>query len=355
MKPHVRKCLIVIEFVAVASLWACITTPLPPVAVIQCTQTGPLEFKVSALESYDPDGTISAYSWEFGDGSASSASSTTHRYDNAGKFTIKLTVIDNSGFQTLKFEHVNAYYELEVSKTGSADYRTIQQAIDAAEDGDVVSVLPGTYVENLDFQGKAITVKSRVSGGATIQAGEDGVSGSALPAVRFHNGELRDSVLDGFIIQGSGPASAMAYSGAGINVTSSSPTIRDCTIQNCTAMEGAGIYAYESNMLLENCRISQCSATVNGGGVLMLGKFVFPEIQSCTISSNRANAGGGIYIFTTHETELADNAVLPLISGCNISGNSATASRAGGGIEIGTGCRYLGAGNSITGYGQLSV
>lgn len=140
----------------------------------------------------------------------------------------------------------------------------------------------------------------------------------------------------------------MPYSGAGINVAGASPTIRDCTIQNCDAMEGAGVYAYESNMLLENCQISQCTAAITGGGILMLGESVFREIRSCTISYNRANAGGGIYISTTHETELAENAILPVISNCMISGNSATGSEAGGGIEIGTGCRYLGPGNTIT-------
>lgn len=343
MKPHIRELLTVVVFIGIALLWACIRSPLPPVAVIQCTQISPLEFEVSATQSYDPDGVIFTYAWDFGDGNTSSAPTTTHRYANAGEYTIKLTVTDDSGFQISKYEHVRAYYELEVP----TDYTTIQQAIEAAENGDVISVLPGTYVENLDFLGKAIVVRARVSGSTTIQAGTKEVSGSALPAVRFHSGESRDSVLEGFIVQGPGPLSTQPHSGAGISVVSSSPTIRDCTIQNCDAMEGAGVYAYESNMLLENCRISQCTATINGGGVLMIGKSVFPEIQSCTLSSNRADAGGGIYILTTHEMELVEDAVLPVISNCTITGNTATASEAGGGIEVGTGCRYLGEGNTF--------
>ncbi|MFB3138923.1 MAG: hypothetical protein ACE10B_06860, partial [Phycisphaerales bacterium] len=40
------------------------------------------------------------------------------------------------------------------------DYRTIQEAIDAAMDGDEVEVHPGTYFETIDFLGKAITVRS---------------------------------------------------------------------------------------------------------------------------------------------------------------------------------------------------
>ena len=40
------------------------------------------------------------------------------------------------------------------------DYPTIQSAIDASVDYDIVIVMPGTYYENIDFIGKAITVKS---------------------------------------------------------------------------------------------------------------------------------------------------------------------------------------------------
>src|SRR5882724_7229733 len=54
-----------------------------------------------------------------------------------------------------------------------ADQRTIQAAINVANNGDTVLVSDGTYVENINFNGKAITVtsvngasKTTIDGGA---------------------------------------------------------------------------------------------------------------------------------------------------------------------------------------------
>ncbi|SDH23127.1 PKD repeat-containing protein [Microbacterium sp. 77mftsu3.1] len=47
--------------------------------------------------SSDPDGTIAAYAWQFGDGETSTAISPTHRYASGGEYTVKLTVTDDDG------------------------------------------------------------------------------------------------------------------------------------------------------------------------------------------------------------------------------------------------------------------
>ena len=49
---------------------------------------------------------------------------------------------------------------ISVDADGSADYPTIQRAIDASRDGDVIVVRPGTYRERIAFVGKRITVRS---------------------------------------------------------------------------------------------------------------------------------------------------------------------------------------------------
>ena len=52
-----------------------------------------------ASASYDPDGSIASYQWDFGDGNVTTvgAPSITHVYENCGNYTVTLTVTDNEG------------------------------------------------------------------------------------------------------------------------------------------------------------------------------------------------------------------------------------------------------------------
>src|ERR1700755_1827791 len=72
-----------------------------------------------------------------------------------------------------------------------ADSPTIQGAINAAVSGDTVQVAPGTYVENIDFKGKNITVISEQGAAATIIDGNN-----LAPVVSFHTSETSAAVLN---------------------------------------------------------------------------------------------------------------------------------------------------------------
>jgi PKD repeat protein len=71
---------------------------VPPVAIISSSSSGGASFNFDGTASYDPDGSISAYSWNFGDGSATqSGASASHTYTKSGTFTVTLTVTDDKG------------------------------------------------------------------------------------------------------------------------------------------------------------------------------------------------------------------------------------------------------------------
>ncbi len=100
------------------------------------------------------------------------------------------------------------------------DHHTIQSAIDASHSGDTVLVAPGTYAENLDFHGKAITLQGAEGPALTILDG-----GRLGPTVSFVTGESRSSILTGFTIRNGAPAPSAGSHGAGALLSYSSPTL----------------------------------------------------------------------------------------------------------------------------------
>jgi len=72
--------------------------PLPkPVAKVVDQKCN--KFTFDATESYDIDKQELSFLWEFGDGQTSEDPIVTHLYEKGGKYTVKLTVTDNSGLE----------------------------------------------------------------------------------------------------------------------------------------------------------------------------------------------------------------------------------------------------------------
>jgi PKD repeat protein len=68
----------------------------PPHASFTVACTG-LSCSFDGTGSADSDGTIQAYSWEFGDGATGSGKTVSHTYARPGSYTVSLTVTDNAG------------------------------------------------------------------------------------------------------------------------------------------------------------------------------------------------------------------------------------------------------------------
>ena len=69
----------------------------------------PIAFDASS--SFDPDGTIVSYEWDFGDGDTATGVTTSHAYSADGMYTVTLTVTDNDGLTATAADTVTAYLE----------------------------------------------------------------------------------------------------------------------------------------------------------------------------------------------------------------------------------------------------
>ena len=73
---------------------------LSPKASIFADGTGgiaPLSVYFDGSGSYDPDGTVSSYNWDFGDGTKDYEMTVNHTFDDPGLYTVTLTVTDDQG------------------------------------------------------------------------------------------------------------------------------------------------------------------------------------------------------------------------------------------------------------------
>lgn len=176
---------------------------------------------------------------------------------------------------------------------------TIQAAINVAVNGDTVLVLPGVYTENLDVQGKDITIES--AGGAAQTTIDGGLLGTT---VLYSAGSTRSSVLRGFTITGGlRTGGSPGGVGGGIRIDGSSPTIRDCVVTgNTSESYGGGIGAIgASGPRIERCDLignhaSGLSYASGGGFAAVSATAAATEIVDCTIAANDAvTRGGGIF------------------------------------------------------------
>lgn len=241
------------------------------------------------------------------------------------------------------------------SQDGSAahPYAVVQHAVDAANNGDEIIVLPGEYVGLVNLAGKALHLRSLAGPDVTILNGEH-----MGPVVTITNGEGRDTIVEGFTLE-----HGAHELGGGVWIVGSSPTIRGNHIHHCEAEYGGGIVSEIGGSpliignVIEDCHaihghlrhltgdgggiavsraypiivnnlILGCTAYRRGGGIAIVGE---PEEAPTTaqIVGNLivGNSADGFDLVTTVAggggVAVAGNAVVR-VAGCTISGNFAT-------------------------------
>ena len=256
------------------------------------------------------------------------------------------------------------------SGTNEDPFCSIQSGINAATAGDIVLVAPGTYLESIDFLGKAITVRSDADlDRATYDISPDTTiifGAQTGPTVSFRTYEPKAALVDGLTIynifdggiycsessptitnckiigeNGNSTRGGIYCSessptitnciitenfasdtpGGGIDCRNSSPTIRNCRIsENSTSGVGGGISLHNSSLTITNCKIFANIAGTFGGGIYC-SKSSDPIIEACSITENSARQGGGIYCYYHSDATIAN---------CMISDNSAENGSGGG-------------------------
>ena len=134
------------------------------------------------------------------------------------------------------------------------DYSTIQAAIDASSNNDVIEVSPGMYPEMLVVAGRQITIRGNSEDDKPIINGK-GMSGPMLDLTSNAN-----CTIENLVIQDA----AGAYQGAGINVKDSTIHASNCHIKNNYASYGGGFYISVEIESIAPSTITNCRFINNG-------------------------------------------------------------------------------------------
>jgi len=201
-----------------------------------------------------------------------------------------------------------------------SEYPTIQDGINDCSGGDTLLVAPGTYYENINFNGQYLVLASTflTTGNPDFINSTVIDGGSASRVMTFETGEDSRAVVTGFTI-----TNGYSDNGGAVYCENSSPVISNNVIVNNTAStgfwpygQGAGIYCDNSEAtILNNLIINNHAGETDGGrGGGIFCQDSSPDIINNTFFGNETNGYGGA-IFSSSS--------FPVITNCILWGNSA--------------------------------
>jgi len=234
--------------------------------------------------------------------------------------TIQVEVVENE-IQAVNFDLTTHNPEtIIVDINGGGNYTSIQEGINNAVDSDIVLVNPGIYEENINFNGKLITVASRyLITGEENYINETIIDGNFIGSVvTFENQEDERAILCGLTI-----INGIADNGGGIYCDYVCPRLEDLIItQNVAEFCGGGIYVNDySDIEISNVRISNNKAYSSGGGIFCdTNSYLYLIGVDIFYNNVLSGSGGGIAIDFTSSVEFTSEDT----EKCNIYLNHAT-------------------------------
>ncbi|MFF4759169.1 right-handed parallel beta-helix repeat-containing protein [Streptomyces sp. NPDC001292] len=203
---------------------------------------------------------------------------------------------------------------VQVTHTGTSrwrrrtgEYTSLAAALEAAADGDVLTVAPGTYRENLVVQ-RAVTLRGPEGAPGSVRiAPTEGVplTVRASAVVQDLHVEGQDAAAPALLVEEGAPelrdVRIVTRSAAGIEVRGGArPTVRRCTVDNPA---GIGIAVLDGGGgVFEECEVvaaGQSGVAVRGGG--------HPRLENCRVHHT---SGAGL-------TATGDNSALEAV-GCEV-------------------------------------
>jgi hypothetical protein len=249
----------------------------------------------------------------------------------------KPVVLAAALFATFAIQAVAHANTLYVSPDGAGGaYTSIQAALNAARDGDTISVAAGTYAESLSWRANLRPSNLTIQGAGADRTFIDPSAPGGPGGRCLSTWQLRSSAhIDGFTFQhGSADNGGGMFNDSASNITVtncvfrdnsvtgngggmynyyfSQPTLINCTFTNNAAGVGGGMNNWNSSPTITNCAFNGNSAYSAGGMYNTAGS---PTITNCTFSGNTANNAGGLFNYLQSS---------PTITNCTFSSNTAT-------------------------------
>ncbi len=124
-----------------------------------------------ASTSSSPNGTLTRYAWNFGDGTERETTQpiVQHAYTSEGRYTVRLTVTDAFGMTASTEQQLVVEARSDTLRVPQ-DFSSVEDAVRAAQPGDVIAISSGIYNVNLVLD-KPMTLRG--VGPQTLLRGQD--------------------------------------------------------------------------------------------------------------------------------------------------------------------------------------